>query len=82
MGYDLIIENGLVVDGTGTPGTYDSVGITGNKITAIGDLTTAETARRIDASGHVVSPGFIDTHAMPMEHFLSMASMPRVFVRG
>ena len=63
MGYDLIIENGLVVDGTGTPGTHDSVGITGNKITAIGDLTTVETARRIDASGHVVSPGFIDTHA-------------------
>jgi len=63
MAFDLIIENGLVVDGTGEPGVHASVGINGTKITAIGDLSDAETAKRIDASGHIVSPGFIDTHA-------------------
>jgi N-acyl-D-amino-acid deacylase len=61
--FDLIIENGLVVDGTGTPGTLNSVGITGTTISAIGDLSAADAPRRIDATGHVVSPGFIDTHA-------------------
>jgi len=63
MAFDLIIENGLVVDGSGGPGVHTSVGINGTKITAIGDLSDAETAKRIDASGHIVSPGFIDTHA-------------------
>lgn len=63
MTFDLIIENGLVVDGTGEPGVHTSVGINGTKITAIGDLSDAETTKRIDASGHIVSPGFIDTHA-------------------
>ena len=63
MSFDLVIENGLVVDGTGAPGKYASVGVTGTKITAIGDLSAAESKRKIDATGHVVSPGFIDTHA-------------------
>ena len=63
MAFDLIIGNGLVVDGTGEPGVHTSVGINGTKITAIGDLSDAETTKRIDASGHIVSPGFIDTHA-------------------
>ena len=63
MAFDLIIGNGLVVDGTGEPGVHASVGINGTKITAIGDLSDAETTKRIDASGHIVSPGFIDTHA-------------------
>jgi N-acyl-D-amino-acid deacylase len=60
--FDVVIAGGTVVDGTGRPGYRGDVGIAGETIAAIGDLSRAETGRRIDASGHVVSPGFIDTH--------------------
>lgn len=58
--YDLIISNGRVVDGTGAPWFRADVGIRGERIVAIGDLSTAGTARRIDAAGRIVAPGFID----------------------
>ena len=62
MTFDLIIENGSVVDGTGAPGRRADVGIAGRAITAIGDLGAASAARRLDARGCVVSPGFVDIH--------------------
>ncbi len=58
--FDVVIANGRVVDGTGAPWFRADVGITGDRITAIGDLSQAEAATRIDAAGQVVAPGFID----------------------
>jgi len=58
--YDLIISSGRIVDGTGNPWFYGDVGIRGDRIRRIGDLRLAETKRRIDASGLIVAPGFID----------------------
>lgn len=61
--YDVIIENGRVVDGTGNPWTYADVGIKGDRIATIaprGALHDKTTKNRIDARGHVVAPGFID----------------------
>ncbi len=60
--FNLIIRNGLVLDGLGQPGIKADLGITGNKISVIGDLSAASADRIIDASGYVVSPGFIDIH--------------------
>ena len=60
--FDLIVTNGTVIDGTGAPGTKQDVGISGETIQAIGDLSTAEGKQRIDLTGHVVAPGFIDLH--------------------
>ena len=58
---DLVIRNGLVVDGTGRPGRRADVGIDQGRIVAVGRV--ADTAREtIDAEGHVVTPGFIDSH--------------------
>jgi N-acyl-D-aspartate/D-glutamate deacylase len=62
MGFDLVIENGLLVDGTGAAGRRADVALTGERIAAIGDLTGAAAARRLDASGCVVAPGFVDIH--------------------
>ncbi len=59
---DLIIENGIVIDGSGSPGQDADVGVSGGKIAVIGDLTDRQAARRIDAAGLIVSPGFIDMH--------------------
>ena len=53
---------GTAVDGTGAPGYRADVGVEGGTITAIGDLRAAESADRLDATGHVVAPGFIDPH--------------------
>jgi len=59
---DLILENGFVIDGTGRPGCGQDLGVTGELIADIGDLSGADARRRIDASGCVVAPGFIDVH--------------------
>ena len=61
--FDLVIRGGDVVDGTGALRVRADVGITGDEITAIGDLEDAETGDTIDAAGLIVAPGFIDTHA-------------------
>lgn len=58
--FDVVIANGRVVDGTGAPWFHADVGISGDEITAIGDLREAQTVLRVDASGLVVAPGFID----------------------
>ena len=59
-GYDLVLAGGRVVDGTGAPWFRADVGIRGDRIAAVGDLSSAATARRIDASGLTVAPGFFD----------------------
>ena len=65
MPFDLLIRGGLLVDGTGAPGLPADVGVTGDTITAVGDLSAVDPAdarRVIDAAGHVVTPGFVAAH--------------------
>ncbi len=61
MEYDLLIKNGRIVDGSGLPSYVADIGIKDGKIAEIGRLG-GSAARTIDASGFVVSPGFIDHH--------------------
>lgn len=62
MSYDLIISNGTLIDGNRTPRYTGDIGLRGNHIAAVGDLSAAEAHRRIDAAGKVVAPGFVDVH--------------------
>jgi len=58
--YDFVIAGARIVDGTGAPWFYGDIGITGDRIAAIGDLHDATAKKRIDATGLIASPGFID----------------------
>ena len=58
--FDILIRNGRIVDGTGAPWFRADVGISGDRITAIGQLAGREAKTTIDASNLVVAPGFID----------------------
>src|SRR3989440_5626848 len=60
MSADLIIGGGTVIDGAGAPGRRADVAVTGDRIRAIGDDLDGE--RRLNATGHVLAPGFIDIH--------------------
>ena len=58
---DVVIRGGTVVDGTGAPGRPADVGIRGDRIVAVGEVTE-EARSEIDATGKVVCPGFVDVH--------------------
>ncbi|MDQ3690417.1 MAG: amidohydrolase family protein, partial [Chloroflexota bacterium] len=62
--YDVLIENGTVIDGSGAPGFAAAVGVLDGRVAIIhGTTDEVAAARRIDAKGKVVTPGFIDLHS-------------------
>ena len=58
--YDLLIRNGTVIDGSGKPRYRADIAIKGDRIVRIGKLRNASATRKIDATGMIVAPGFID----------------------
>jgi len=60
---DIKITGGQVIDGTGAPARRADVGLTGDRVTRVGDLSTEPAGRTIDAAGRTVTPGFIDMHS-------------------
>ena len=59
-GYDLILKNGWIVDGTGNPRYKGDVAVRGDRIVAVGFLDRAQARETLDVRGLVVAPGFID----------------------
>ncbi len=60
-GFDVVIRNGRVVDGSGNPAFFADVGVQGGRIAAIGSIEV-KGRTEIDATGLIVAPGFIDVH--------------------
>jgi N-acyl-D-aspartate/D-glutamate deacylase len=62
--FDLVLRGGTVIDGTGSAGRRADVGVSGDRITAIGDLSAVDPAgaQVVECAGRVVAPGFIDPH--------------------
>src|SRR5688572_33266135 len=72
-GYDVVIANGRIVDGTGNPWFYGDVGIVGDRIAHVGpsgSLSRNSTARYVEARGLVVAPGFIDIQSHSWDQLL------------
>ena len=69
---DILIRNGVVHDGSGSPGRVTDVGVRGDRIVFIGDGARLKAGRVIDARGLIVAPGFIDPHT----HVLAGAPGP------
>lgn len=61
MEYDLIIRNGVIVDGSGKPAFTGDVAVSGGKIAAVGKVE-GSAKQEIDADGKLVTPGFVDIH--------------------
>ncbi|MDR3386474.1 MAG: D-aminoacylase [Rudaea sp.] len=58
--FDLIIRHGSVYDGSGAPPVRTDIGVRGQRIAAVGDLTSAHAAHEVDAQGMAVAPGFVN----------------------
>ena len=82
QGYDVLISGAKVVDGSGNPWFYADVALRGDRIAAIappGRIERSSAAEVVDASGHVVSPGFIDIQSHSLVPFLTNgASLSKV----
>src|ERR1041385_2199194 len=78
--FDVLIQNGRIITGTGAPAAHGDIGIRDGKILAIGKFDSSDAVKTIDAHDLVVAPGFIDVHThaediieMPIgENFIRM----------
>jgi len=80
--FDLVITNGHIIDGTGSPWYSGDIGIRGGKVAAIGKLSSASRKRTIDAAGKVVAPGFIDMLGQSERTILVDPRLPSKIYQG
>ncbi|MCI0634860.1 MAG: amidohydrolase family protein, partial [Actinobacteria bacterium] len=72
---ELVLHNGLLIDGTGTARRRADVGIAADRIVAVGEIDQGDRAREIDATDRIVAPGFIDAHTHDDRALLSMPDL-------
>jgi N-acyl-D-amino-acid deacylase len=80
--YDLIIRNGRIIDGTGSPWYTGNIGIREGRIADIGSLIGARAKQTIDAAGMVVTPGFIDMLGQSDLSILVRPQLPSKIFQG
>ena len=81
-GYDIVIRNGRLIDGTGSPWYSGDVGIRDGKIASIGNLASVDSRRVLDARGMVVAPGFIDMLGQSELTILVNSHLPSKIFQG
>jgi N-acyl-D-glutamate deacylase len=79
--FDVVIEGGLVFDGTGAPGVRADVALAGGRVAAVG-AGPFPAARRIDARGAWVTPGFLDVHTHYDAELLAAPSLSESIRHG
>ncbi len=82
MLFDLLIQGGMLIDGTGAPRRRADVGIQGDQVIAIGELSPTDAAQILDASNRVVAPGFIDVHTHMDGWLLKQPHVPSKTLQG
>ena len=80
--FDVLIRGGRIVDGSGNPWFGGDVGIRDDRIVRIGDLRGATAERVIDATGLVVSPGFIDPHTHAVRGIFDVPTAESALLQG
>ncbi|MCH4574383.1 amidohydrolase family protein, partial [Achromobacter xylosoxidans] len=80
--FDLLLVGGTLIDGSNTPGRRADLGVRGDRIAAIGDLSDAAAHTRVDVSGLVVAPGFIDSHTHDDNYLLRRRDMTPKISQG
>ena len=80
--FDLIVRGGRVVDGTGNPWIRADVGVRGDRIARVGDLSGAAADRVVDAAGLIVAPGFIDPHTHAVRGIFDVPTADNYLLQG
>ena len=80
--FDIAIINGFVIDGSGKPGAYQEIGIINDKIVFVGEQLPFNTRKTLDATGLVVSPGFIDPHTHAIRGIFDVPTAESSLLQG
>jgi dihydroorotase/N-acyl-D-amino-acid deacylase len=80
--FDVLITGGRIVDGSGSPWFAGDIGIANGRIARMGHLAGATATRRIDASGLIIAPGFIDPHAHARERLFELPTAEGYLLQG
>ena len=80
--YDIIIRGGKIIDGSGNPWYEADVGITDERVTAIGNLSPDSATTLIDATGLIVAPGFIDPHTHAIRGIFDVPTAESALLQG
>lgn len=80
--FDVLVQGGRIIDGSGNPWYEADVGIRGERVVAIGDLSNSTASQVIDASGLVVSPGFIDPHTHALRGIFDVPNAESSLLQG